>query len=582
MQYLAEVQIQKGLLGSKAQVKLIACQRGETWTAAKDEVIEISEKDAANLKDGALVLAEVVNNQVKGSPKEAGRPLVGILQNFSKLQDKFKAQEDEIEEWKQSLTFQAQELNRREMEMQARQEQLEQLEEEADKIEQQRSELETSREEAERLKEEVERNRQELEGAWEHLRGEQRRLEEWVAELKDASVLDEEQSSTLQELLNRLSGEVPPVESVREAINQALALMASKQQLLEQHQRQLEEQRTQIQRQQGEFDLHSQDLHSRWQAWHQAQEALDQARTELKAQQGLLTFKQDYSQSLSLTVRSTEELYHQLQQLAEASGQSTVNVDVTALEQMSMEMLQGIVQDLQRDLEKASGFVKDQEEELRLQLDTIRELEQKITAANEFDRLSLENELAGEQETYQFLNESLVGSRRNLGEREAVLRIHQGILRRRQGYGVEPGQEAPLNLAPILEQTDAQRQRLGSELQKLESEIAQMRESINNSQSLINSQMAEQDGKRNELKQRDQALQEMRSQLASLQSRVSLYEELIQPLQQQLGELKQSLETAVTAMSQVDEANTRALQTVSELRQSILGLTSKSPELAAS
>lgn len=582
MQYLAEVQIQKGLLGSKAQIKLLACQRGETWLAAKDEVIDLADKDAATLKDGALVLAEVANNQVKGTPKEAGRPLVGILQNFSKLQDKFKAQEEEIEEWKQSLTFQAQELNRREMEMQARQEQLEQLEEEAEKIEQQRAEMDRVREEAERLKEEMTRNRQELEGAWEHLRGEQRRLEEWVAELKNASVLDEDQARNLQELLNRLAGAIAPTESVREGLINAVELLNTQQEFLQQHWQQLEQQRSHADQFQAEVDRIAQEIQDRWQTWYQAQEAVEQARSELKAQENILTFKQEYARNLSVTLRNTEDLHQQLQQLAEAAGHVTVNVDFATLEQMPLEELQVLVSNLQRDLEKASGFVKDQEEELRLQLDTVRELEAKMKAANEYDRLALENELAGEQETYQFLNESLVGSRRNLRERETVLHLHEGLLRRRQGYAVEPGQEAPINLAPALEQIETLKQRQSAELQKLEDEIAQMREAIAQAQSLIHSQTQEQEAKRNEIKDREQFLQTKRAEVAAFHSRVGLYQEMLQPLQDQLNGLKQKVEESTQALSQVQDASDRQLQTIAELRQSLLNLTNKSPELAAS
>ncbi len=231
MLYLAEVQKQKGGLlsgGAKTELKLLACQRtDQNWSTVSEEVI--AAEDASKLNDGALVLAELNPNRQVQRIQEAGRPLVNILQNFSRQLEKFKLKEDEIDQWKQSLTFQAQELNRREMDMEVRSEQLQQLEEELQQLEEQKQEVDTSRQEIERLQAEIERNRQELEGAWEHLRGEQRRLEERQADFKQGTVLDEEQSRVMSELLDRLSSRVAPTETVREHLHLALELVEKQQ-----------------------------------------------------------------------------------------------------------------------------------------------------------------------------------------------------------------------------------------------------------------------------------------------------------------------------------------------------------------
>ena len=137
MLYLAEVQKQKGGLlggGSKTELKLLACQRSDqNWSTVSEEVIAAEE--ASKLNDGALVLVELSPNRQVQRIQEAGRPLVNILQNFSRQLEKFKLKEDEIDQWKQSLTFQAQELNRREMEMEARLEQLQELEDDFNGLE---------------------------------------------------------------------------------------------------------------------------------------------------------------------------------------------------------------------------------------------------------------------------------------------------------------------------------------------------------------------------------------------------------------------------------------------------------------
>jgi len=149
--YLAEVQKKTGFIGVKAELKLLACQRADqSWNPVpKEEMISTSTEDANKLNDGALVLADLNPNRQVQRIQEAARPLVGILQNFSRQLEKSKSQEEEIEQWKQSLTFQSQELNRRQMEMEAQLEQMQQMQEDFERLEEQRQELYTLRQETE-------------------------------------------------------------------------------------------------------------------------------------------------------------------------------------------------------------------------------------------------------------------------------------------------------------------------------------------------------------------------------------------------------------------------------------------------
>jgi hypothetical protein len=143
---------------------------------------------------------------------------------------------------------------------------------------------------------------------------------------------------------------------------------------------------------------------------------------------------------------------------------------------MPIDELQGLVQHLQQDLEKVFRFVNDQEEELTLQRETIEELQGKIQAASEYDRMALENEMADERESYQMLNETLVGQRLRLQEREDVLKQHQAVLWRRLGTANAPKQGGDMELGPIVAQLNTQRQQQSQELQRLENEIQQVRE----------------------------------------------------------------------------------------------------------
>jgi len=576
--YLAEVQKQRsgfGLGGGKAELKLLACQRGEhNWSAVPgDDAIPVEEANKFN--DGTLVLVELSASKQVQRIQEAARQLVSILQNFSRLQDKFKDKEEEIEQWKASLTFSSQELNRREMEMQAREEQLAQMEEELERLEAQRSEIENTRDEANRLREEVDRSRVEIETAWEQLRGEQQRVAQQQSEVPQGAVVDEQQTQRIQELMQKLGGAIASAQGVREQLNQSLGAVGAQQAILDQHWQQLEQKQSIAQQQQEEVDRQNQTLQNRWQEWYQSQDALAQARAELKGQQSTLSAKQDQAQSVSLQVRAVEDLYQQVSRLASASGAAGTEqkVDVSALEKMPVDELQGLVQHLQQDLEKVFRFVNDQEEELTLQRETIEDLQGKIQAASEYDRLALENEMADELESYQMLNETLVGQRLRLQEREDVLKQHQAVLWRRLGTANAPKQErGDIDLGPIVAQIDTQRQQQSQELQRLENEIQQVREAISQIEANVNRQNGESEAKRYELKQLEQNLFNQKGAVAQLWGRLNVYQEMLQPVQDNLNALRQKLEAVAGELDRVQETGEEQDRVVSELRQVLSGL----------
>ena len=578
MLYLAEVQKQRsgfgGLGGGKAELKLLACQRGEhNWVAVPgDEVIPVEEANKFN--DSTLVLVELSASKQVQRIQEAARQLVSILQNFSRLQDKFKDKEEEIEQWKASLTFSSQELNRREMEMQAREEQLAQMEDELERLEAQRSEIENTRDEANRLREEVERSRVEMETAWEQLRTEQQQVEQQQSQVQQGMVVDEQQAVRIQELMNRLKGAISSAGGVREQLNQSFGVVGAQQAILDVHWQQLEQKRTNANQQQEEVDRQNQNIQTRWQEWYQAADALTIAKVDRARQQGTLRAKEDQAELMSVQVRAVEELHRQLSGLASGSGAAGTEqkVDVQALEKMPVDELQGLVQHLQQDLEKVSRFVNDQEEELTLQQETIDELQAKIQAASEYDRMALENEMADELESYQMLNETLVGQRLRLQERENVLKQHQAVLWRRLGTANAPKQNGEIDLTPIITQMDTQRQQQGSELQKVENEIQQLRDLVTQSESNVNRQTGELEAKRYELKQLEQNLFNQKGAVAELWGRVNVYQEMLQPVQDNLSGLRQKLEAVGGELDRIQQTGEQQDEVVTQLREVLSGL----------
>jgi chromosome segregation ATPase len=558
--YLAEVQKnRRGVMGGgRPEFKLLACQRTEqSWSAVSGEEVIPAPDDANTYASGVLVMVELSASKQVQRHSEAGRQLVSLLQGFSRLQEKAKTQEAEIEQWKESLTYQSQELNRRELEMEARQEELQQMESEFAQFDTQRQEIETSRTEVDRLREEFERKTEELQGAWAQLRGETNRLEERQAELSGG--LDADQAQHLRSLIDRLAAATAEG-SCNEQVSATVDLVNQQQGLFDTHWQALQDHQNSAQQLQGEVDWKTQELRDRWHAWHQAQTGLEQAKAELSAQQAVLSLSQEQAKTLSDRLQAQEALRQQITQLGGAANR----VDLEALENLSIEALQGVAADLERDLEKLSRFVHSQEEELSLQQEAIDELQAQIPQASEYDRLRLDTELADEKDRYQMLNETLVGQRRNLQDRETVLKQHQAVLARRQGYPVEVDNRS-IGLEPILLQFDQAQQQQQQELQALEARIEQLQGTVAQAETQVTQQSVEQDSTREILKQTEQQLQSQMIAVAELWGKVNSQQETLQPLQDSLTAVRQKVE-AIAGMLAQGEQGSQA-QTVNEIRE---------------
>ena len=571
MLYLAEVIQKKGGLmgGSKAELKLLACQRTEqSWTAVSGEEV-IPADEASRYSPGTLLLADLTNSKQVQRIQEAGRPLVSILQNFSRLQEKFKTQEEEIEQWKQSLTYQSQELNRREMEMEARREQLEQLESDFEQLEQQRQQFEQIRTDVEGQKGDFDRQKQELEGAWNHLRGEMNRLEERKSEMGSGSVLDDEKAQQISQLLNQVEGSVGSVAPLKEQSVYAHEVIEQQQQQLQHHWNQLENYRSALGTQQSDLEDQAQTLKNDWQAWRDASESLVNARSELRVQQSSVQMKQEFAQAIRLQIAHHEDIHQQLYRMAEGLEGVDVGqpVDISALESMPLETLRTLVGDLAQEFNKSSQFVLGQEEELDHKQKEIDDLQAKMATVNDFDRMSIENERADEQNAYEFLNETLVGQRRSLREKKSLLHQHQSVLARRQGKSDPHASESGLDLSPVFAQIDSFRQERAQELQQVENQLEHMTTAIEQTQGRVDSQIADLDRQRRELDQQDQTLQAQKLGLREIQSKVALYEEMLQPFQDRLTDLKSRTEFIAASLDQFDAQGVEQRQALTHVKQ---------------
>jgi chromosome segregation ATPase len=573
--YLAEVQKKSGFIGSgKAEFKLIACQRSEqNWSAVPGDEIVPAPDDAA-YNAGALVMVELNSNRLIQRHYEAGRSLVSILQNFSSLSKKFKTQEDEIEQWKQSLTYQSQELNRREMEIEARQEALEQAEADLEKVEAQREAVDKAKTEVESLRQEYERKQSELEGAWAHLNGELQKLEEKQEELQTQTGLDEAQTRQIQEALARLTGTVIPTDDIRQQIHTVLDLVNHQQTTLTAFWQTYETAQSEVTEKNAIVEQKQGILEQKWQELQSAQDVLTDLKTALKCNQTLLDTQHNQSQALSEQLQKQSSLYQQVYDLLNTGDQVRLSkkVDVAALEAMQLDALEAVVNDLETDLGKMSRFVSDQEEELKLQQEAIDDIKTKIETANEYDRLQLETEMAEEQDRYRMLNETLVGQRRNLVEREEVLSQHRAVLLRRQGVSTDEGTLDSAGLEPILENIDTLRQKLTGEIQAINDAIATLQAEGNALKQKIEDQIETLKLIKADLRSTESELITLQTEAASLASKIDTYASFLQSSQDQLNQLKQQLEETASITAKFQEASDYQLQAISDIQQTIHNL----------
>lgn len=581
MLYLAEVQKQKSafLGGNKADLKLLACQRNDqSWSSVSEEVI--AAEDGSKLNDGALVLVELTPQRQIQRIQEAGRPLVTILQNFSRQMEKFKAAEEEIEGWKESLTFQAQEFNRRQEEMEEQMARFEGMEQEFQQFDAQRQEIEASRAEITNLKEEIERKSQELEGAWEHLRGEQQRLEELRSQLPQAVAgggLDAEQVNYLNQLVEGLAGSVLPVDSLQEQVNVAFEVSERQQSLLTGHWNALSTIRAEVEQQQAEVEAREQELRASENELEEAQAALDAQIAEYKANYATLISREAQARMLKEQISHQQDMYQQMSVLLTNSGAPIFHDEelLATLEAMPIEELEQKVSDLQEKLAIDSSFVDDQETELSYKQESINEILERMEHVPAEEIPSLEKELVDEKDHYQMLNETLVGQRRNLMQRQDELNQHQAVLWKRQGKTKDNNCENQIDLRPLLTQVEEFRQQQVEDLQELERELESLRSSVEIAETAVESQMQSQATKQQELADLREEFEQLQGEFKQKQIRLTVCEEILQPVQDILDELRQNLQSTSESINNAQAFSDSQSAHISQLKEVISGLASE-------
>jgi DNA repair exonuclease SbcCD ATPase subunit len=539
--YLAEIQKQsKGFMGGvETKLKLIACQRNDdSWSLVNNESVTIEE--ANDFGDGALIVVNLgVNRQIQGKMELASQKIIGILKNFSRLLEKTKDQEQEIGQWKESLAIQSEELSRRQIEMETRLEQVEQMEEEFKQFEQQRAEIAAAQAEADAIRKEFEAKSAELQGAWEQLRGQQQNLTE---QLQQSSVLDETQAAKIREQLAILSTMTDTGTVLKNKLDLATAAVKNQQEILQSHWQNLEQNSQDLSVKRQELERHVSELSAKKQQIQSLVVAIAETEQQLGIEQKSLEVKQELTQFLVLQSETQNQMLQMLVS-SESETNGVAKVDLQELENLPLPNLEKMVENLKQDLEKVARFVNDQEEELGWQCKAVEELEAKIAQLGEFERLTLEQELADELEAKKMLDQTLVGQRRSLKERHQVLLQHSRVLKRRQGiidFDFE-SEIQNIDLEPIKKGLEEQHQKLQQQQQELAEEVAQIEQSIQQWETKLEQQRTKKTELESAVAQQQDNWQELNSHVVQIQSQINFYEQQLQPLQDALNILNKEV-----------------------------------------
>ncbi len=570
MLYLAEVKKQTKFIGSpETKLKLLTCkQNDQSWSPVRDSE-PILVQEASNFGDGALVIVSLTGNKrVQGKPQLAGARLVKELQDFSRLLEKSRESKEEIEQWKQSLTYQSQELTRREMDIEARSEELELKEEELQTLNQKREEINHELAELEQRKQELSRKSEELELAQNHLQGEQQDLEKKISEIEQTTVLDEEQVGKIQQLMAQLSSAILPTDYLQEQISWAKEQLNHEQANCDHRQDMLKQQRANFTQQQEEFKQQGETLIRRKQDLEAQIASLQQEKTKLLVGRNNLKNKQELAQKIARNIEEINSIYEMINPLAVSSGDINLSgkLDIGALENMPLGELEQKVENLRQKLVPDVQFVRDQEEELMLQFQVIDELKQKVKAATPYDSLGWEAELSEEQDGYKMLESSLVGSRRKLREREAILKQHMRVFRSRTGIFDLDAEDNQTNFQPVLQQLETQKQRLHEELQQLATEIELLQSSISENEERLQQQSLQTDAKQQELLREEESWQQAKVSIALLQYQVNSEEKVLSRNLESLNFYGQQLQYLEQFLAQLTENKANQEEALKEMQ----------------
>jgi chromosome segregation ATPase len=536
--YLAEVKKQttKFMGGLRTELKLLAFQRNDqSWNRIATEEV-ISSEDISNaMGEGALVMVNVENGQIQGTPEFASNRLIRFLQDFSRLLEKSKEDEETIEQWRQSLTYQGEELARQRLEMDALLEQIAEKEEEFKLLEEKRLEIEKS---------------------WAQLQDRQEQLE--------GSKISAAFAAEIQSLVNSLRSTLEGEENLDQLLELAFQSLEAGQGILQNHWDQFAKDKNLLEQKKKEAQQQEEEIKNRQKELTSSLASLEQARLDLQLQRQGLEYKQETARRLGIQGDNLDSLREILTGINDLGGDG---IELNALENMPLGELETVVANLKIDLDQLVGFVNEQEEELTLRSQSVKELQERISQADALERLTLESELTDEQESAKLLDETLQGQRVTLRKKRNVFSQHLKVLRRRQGLVTDEENTPEIDIGPVITQLDKQKDNLLEEKQKLDEEIEQIQRGLENLDNAVNHYISTQETRDQERQAVEIKWQQTKLELAQIEWRIEFCQSNLQPIQDCLDAIRQKLQNWQESVSRVGQNRERRNQLLSEMEQ---------------
>ncbi|GAB4217596.1 MAG: hypothetical protein OHK0012_22540 [Synechococcales cyanobacterium] len=516
MLYLAE--INKPNFG-RMTLQLLAKQaQQDVWQAVNGEAIPVEGKaaqDATRFKDGAMVLVDVNNSRQPVQIREAAQQLVTYLQSMGRVQEKARAQEEEVESVKQALVYQQQVLQSRELEMAERENQLHQIAVEYEQYAEEIRQLDTRREEITRQETYIAQQQNVIREQREQLA---RQLEE-----AQRSRLKEEEAQELLTLLAQIQGHVDGLPSQE-------TLLGGWQQWLEQHLQELEHQATtleqergQTQQRQNELDQILQGVAKRRQEWFKSRQAVDNAWVEIRLQEALRRVRQEQVQQAVMSMQGHEDMLHFTYGLVKTYDFIKADgvADKMATPTISLEELTQQVDELRRQFANYSQQVQQQVAELDQSRQKLKDLEAKLKTASAADRMDIEMDIDYEREACASLEAGVLPQQDRLNRLQEELIRQEALLRKLKGEEKSAPSLPTVDVGSLISQLETAKEQDQTLKERLEQQLQQVDTVLRAQQDQVNQQRHEIEQQWKQLEQEERTVREQLQAMAEVWGRLN-------------------------------------------------------------
>ncbi|MDX2271725.1 MAG: pilus motility taxis protein HmpF [Cyanobacteriota bacterium] len=577
MLYLAE--LSKPTLGRPTLLLLAKQVQENVWQGVNEEPAAVDSQLIQRLKDGQMVLADIASNRQITRINEAGKQLVTYLQNFTRLQDKARTQEEEIETWKSSLTFQSQELNRREMELEAQEEELQRLFEKYQSVQEESKILEAKREEIAALEAHIADQQRLIGQQRESLNQQQQELQARLDEAQQ-SRLSEAEAQQLEGLISQLQAGWRSGGDVGGYVQPVQQQLQQRRQELDHAFDQLNEERNRTQQQQQEADRALQAWLGRRQEWLKARLTLDQALAEVRNQEALRRVRQEQIQKLTEQIQLQEDINRYAYGLVRDYDFITANSGVGSStkpqeEAISPEELTKVVQNLRRQYDQRSAQVNQQMAELEQNRQSLYELQERLTTASPDERMEIEMDIDYAQSACVALEETLFPQQESLQrEYEELVRQEARLAQLKGGTAVAVAAMPTVDIGPMLAQLNEQKQSHIDEKERLETQLQQLSDALRTQQETLTLQQEEMEQRWRQLEGEEGSLRGQLQGIAETWGRLQQRQDLLQQERDRLSGWQQQIDHLSEVLSQKAQAEQTSQEQLNQIQTILQALQS--------